>query len=341
MTGRGAQRRPTLADVARIAGVDASLVSRVLRNDPRGFASAQTRERIHQAATEIGYRANAVARGLRSNRTMALGLMLPSFTSPVYSAIAHGVEQRADERGYGLVLGTHAAGDPHETITDMLMRGSVDGLLVASGRIEDAALRRLVDQVPQSLVLVNRQVRGIAASVVARDADASAVAVRHLGQLGHRRICAVLGPPTLDTMVRRRKGFIKECTQLGLDATVIEMPERDRAAGFEGAMRAMQRSPRPTSIVASTFPMAIGVLAALRQREIAVPQEVSVVSLHDDDLANYLVPPLTAVWLPAEQLGVEAVDLCLTLIEGGQPRRVVLPDEPHIVLRESTAPVER
>lgn len=337
MTGRRAQRRPTLADVARIANVDPSLVSRVLRNDPRGFASSDTRERILEAASQVGYRANAVARGLRNSRTMALGLLLPSFTSPVYSAIAHGVEQRANELDYGLVVGTHAAGDPHETISDMLMRGSVDGLLVSSGRIEDAALRRLVGQVPQSLVLVNRQVRGVAASVVLRDADASAVAVRHLAQLGHRRICAVLGPPTLDTMVRRRRGFIDECTHLGVEAMVVEMPERDRAAGFDAAMRAMERAPRPTSIVASTFPMAIGVLAALYQRGSVVPHDVSVVSLHDDDLANYLVPPLTTVWLPAERLGIEAVDLCLTLIEGGRPRRVVVPDEPHIVHRESTA----
>lgn len=339
MTGERGHRRPTLADVARMADVDPSLVSRVLRDDPRGFASAETRERIRAAAEEIGYRANAAARGLRNNRTMTLGLLLPGFSSPVYSAIAHGVEERANEHGYGLVLGTHAAGDPHETISSMLMHGSVDALLVSSGRIEDESLRQLVKRVPQSVVLVNRQVRGVAASVVLRDADASAVAVRHLAQLGHRRFCAVMGPQTLDTMVRRRRGFVRECAALGVDATVVELPERDRTAGFDGTMRALERRPTPTAIVAATFPMAVGVLAALHQRGIAVPGEMSVVSLHDDDLANFLVPPMTAVWLPAERLGAEAVDLALTLIRGGRPRRVVVPDEPHVVRRESTAPI--
>ncbi|MGV9800949.1 LacI family DNA-binding transcriptional regulator [Mycobacterium sp. NPDC003449] len=337
MAGGRERQRPTLADVARIAGVDPSLVSRVLRNDLRGFASSETRERIRRAAHEIGYRANASARGLRSNRTMTLGLLLPGFSSPVYSAIAHGVETRANEYGYGLVLGTHAAGDPHETISDMLMRGSVDALLVSSGRIEDDALRRLVKQLPQSLVLVNRQVRGVSASVVLRDADAAAVAVRHLTDLGHRRICAILGPRTLDTMVRRRRGFTDECAKLGVAATTVEMPERDRAAGFDATMRVLERRSRPTAIVAATFPMAVGALAALHQRGIAVPAQLSVVSLHDDDLANYLVPPLTTVWLPAERLGAEAVDLALGLIEGDRPRRVTVPDEPHIVRRDSTA----
>ena len=333
------RRRPTLADVARLAGVDASLVSRVLRNDPRGFASAETRERIRAAAQEVGYRANAAARGLRSARTMTLGLLLPGFSSPVYSSIAHGVEERAGAHGYGLVLGTHAAGDPHETITDMLMHGRVDGLLVSSGRIEDRALRRLVDQVPQSVVLVNRQVRGVAASVVLRDADASAVAVAHLAELGHHRICGIFGPSSLDTMVRRRRGFFAEAELRGVRASAVDMAERDQRAGFDGVRRALDRDPRPTAVVAGTFPMAVGVLAGLHDAGIAVPGRMSVVALHNDGLADYLVPRLTAVALPTEQLGAEAVELALALVNGGEPRRVVVPDPPHLVLRESTAPL--
>jgi LacI family transcriptional regulator len=200
-----------------------------------------------------------------------LGLLLPGFSSPVYSSIAHGVEVRAGQHGYGLVIGTHAAGDPHETITDMLMHGRVDALLVSSGRIEDRALRRLVDQVPQSVVLVNRQVRGVAASVVLRDADASAVAVTHLAELGHREICGIFGPTSLDTMVRRRRGFFAEATLRGVRASAVDMAERDQRAGFDGAQRALDRDPRPTAVVAGTFPMAVGALAGLHAAGIAVP----------------------------------------------------------------------
>ncbi|MDL5160509.1 LacI family DNA-binding transcriptional regulator [Actinomycetospora termitidis] len=331
------RRRPTLADVARMAGVDASLVSRVLRNDPRGFASAETAERIRAAAGEIGYRANAAARGLRSARTMTLGLLLPGFSSPVYASIAHGVEERAGEQGYGLVLGTHAAGDPHETITGMLMHGRVDGLLVSSGRIEDRALRRLVEQAPQSVVLVNRQVRGVAASVVLRDADASAVAVAHLAELGHRRICGIFGPRSLDTMVRRRRGFLAEATRRGVEASVVEMAERDHRAGADGVVQALKGGTRPTALVAGTFPMGVGVLAGLHEAGVDVPGRISVVALHDDGLADYLVPRLTTVAMAAERLGAEAVDLAIALVDGADPRRVVVPDPPRLVRRESTA----
>ncbi|MEQ3554386.1 LacI family DNA-binding transcriptional regulator [Pseudonocardia nematodicida] len=336
---RTSRRRPTLADVAAIAGVDSSLVSRVLRDDPRGFASAETRDRIVRAAQEVGYRANAAARGLRNARTMTLGLLLPGFSSPVYSSIAHGVEERANERGYGIVLGTHAAGDPHETVSGMLMHGRVDGLLVASGRIEDRELRRLVDRVPQSVVVVNRQVRGVAASVVLQDADAAVLAVRHLVQLGHRRICGVFGPSTLDTMVRRRRGFGEECRRLGVEASTVEMAGRDHRAGFEGARRALDRTPAPTAVIAGTFPMAVGMLAGMHTAGVAVPGEMSVLSLHNDALADYLLPRLSAVGLPTERLGAEAVDLVLDLIDGGRPRRVVVPEPPRLVVRDSTSAV--
>ncbi|GAA3543962.1 LacI family DNA-binding transcriptional regulator [Amycolatopsis ultiminotia] len=336
-----AQRRPTLRDVADAAGVHVSLVSRVLRNDPRGFASEATRARILRAAEELGYRADVSARGLRSSKTMTLGLLLPGFSSPVYSAIAHGVEERATRHGYGVVLGTHAAGDPHETISDLVMHGRVDAMLVASGRIEDAALRRLVGRLPRSVVLVNRQVRGIAASVVLRDGDAAASAVAHLVGLGHRSICGVFGPSTLDTMVRRRRGFTRAARALQVEASTLEVADRDSAAGYEGAVRVLRSRRPPTALVAGTFPMGIGVLAAARDEGVAVPAEVSVLSVHNDQSADYLAPRLTTVSLPAESLGAEAVELAMVLTSGGTARRVVVPDEPQLLVRESTAPPPR
>ncbi|WP_236792241.1 LacI family DNA-binding transcriptional regulator [Amycolatopsis sp. GM8] len=331
------QRRPTLRDVADAAGVHFSLVSRVLRDDPRGFASKDTRARILRAADEVGYRADASARGLRSSRTMTLGLLLPGFSSPVYSSIAQGVEEQAKQHGYGLVLGTHAAGDPHETITDMVMHGRVDAMLVASGQIEDAALRRLAGQLPRSVVLVNRQVRGVSASVVLRDGDATACAVEHLAALGHRSICGIFGPRTLDTMVRRERGFVRAAQRLDVRATTVEMPDRDYAAGYEGALRVLRSTQRPTALVAGTFPMGVGALAAARSENIAVPGEISVLSVHNDQLADYLTPRLTTVSMPTKRLGAEAVELALVLTAGGAARRVVVPDPPELIARDSTA----
>lgn len=331
--------RPTLADVAKIAGVDVSLVSRVLRDDPRGFASKETRARILEASQSLGYRANAAAQGLRTSRAMTLGLLLPGFSSPVYSAIAQGVEEQAKVRGHGLVLGTHAAGDPHETITDMLMHGRVDSMLVASGMIEDDSLRQLVERAPKSIVLLNRQVKGVAASVVMRDGDAAVLAVEYLAELGHRSICGIFGPTTLDTMARRKQGFLDACHRLNIEASIMDMSDRDYVSGFEGGRRALRQKNRPTALLAGAFPLGVGVLAAALHLKCAVPEDVSVMSLHNDQLADYLSPALTTVSMPAKRLGAEAVELALDLIEGGTARRVVVPDAPRLIVRKSSASV--
>jgi LacI family transcriptional regulator len=331
--------RPTLADVAKIAGVDVSLVSRVLRDDPKGFASKETRARILEASQSLGYKANAAAQGLRTSRAMTLGLLLPGFSSPVYSAIAQGVEEQATVRGHGIVLGTHAAGDPHETITDMLMHGRVDSMLVASGMIEDDSLRQLVERAPKSIVLLNRQVKGVAASVVMRDGDAAILAVEYLAELGHRSICGIFGPTTLDTMVRRKRGFLEACQKFNVESSFIDMSDRDYASGFEGGRRALSQRNRPTALLAGAFPLGVGVLAAALHLKCAVPEDVSVLSLHNDQLAHYLSPGLTTVSMPAKRLGAEAVELALDLFEGGTARRVVVPDPPQLILRKSTAAV--
>jgi LacI family transcriptional regulator len=320
-----------------LASVDVSLVSRVLRDDPKGFASADTRARIKQAALTLGYRANASARGLRNSKTRTFGLLLPGFTSPVYSSIAQGVEQQAQRRGYGLVLGTHAAGDPHETITDMLMHGRVDAMMVASGQIEDESLRELVERAPRSVVLVNRQVRGVSASVILRDSDASALAVNHLFELHHRSICGIFGSHTLDTMVRRKNGFLAACKKHSIAGTTIEVRDRDYAAGYEATVRALRHSSAPTALVAGTFPMGVGALAATRDAGIVVPDDISVLALHTDRLADFLSPRLSTVALPTQQLGAEAVELAIVLAEGGTPRRIVVPHPPKLLLRDSTA----
>jgi LacI family transcriptional regulator len=332
-------RRPTLADVAAAVGVHTSLVSRVLRDDPRGFASAETRSRILAAAESLGYRANVAARGLRNARATTLGLLLPGFTSPMYTALAKSVEEHAAARGYGLVLGTHAAGDPNETITNMLMQGRVDAMLVASGHIEDAALRRLAEWAPHRVVLLNRQVRAVKASVVLRDADAAALAVQHLADLGHRRIGGVFGPPSLDTMVRRRHGYREAIRSTEAEALTVSLEGRDYAAGFSGTQRLLAAGSRPTAIFAATFPMGVGALAAARAADLAVPEQLSIVALHDDDLAGYLSPALTTVALPVKELGVQAVELALDMAAGGEPRRVVVPQSPRLIERASTAGV--
>ena len=137
-----ATKRVTIRDVAAWAGVDASLVSRVLNDHPKASAGPATRQRIVEAARKLGYHPNVAARSLRTAKTWTLGLLLPNLTNPMYAAIARAAERRAQERGYGLVFGTHVEGEDEATFARMMQQGRVDGLLTASSVLGDAFLRR-------------------------------------------------------------------------------------------------------------------------------------------------------------------------------------------------------
>ena len=136
-------RRATLRDVAALAKVDASLVSRVINDDPKAGAAPETRQRIIDAVRQLDYRPNVVARGLRMARTWTMGVLVPSVTNPMYADVIAGAEGRAQELGYGVVFRTHVEGEREELFTRLLQQGRVDGLIVASGLLRDAFIRRI------------------------------------------------------------------------------------------------------------------------------------------------------------------------------------------------------
>ena len=201
--GKTKPKRVKLRDVAERAGVDASLVSRVLNDHPKASAGPATRMRILEAARELGYQPNVAARGLRTAKTWTLGLLLPNLTNPMYATIARACARRAQERGYGLVFGTHVEGEDADTFVRMMQQGRVDGLLTASGVLGDAFLRRVATGAMGPLVMLNRRVRGVRSFVTVDDTAGAAMATRHLAELGHTEVAGIFGPGAIDTTVRR------------------------------------------------------------------------------------------------------------------------------------------
>ena len=318
-------------------GVDPSLVSRVVNNDPKASASEATRQRILDAVEQLGYQASVMARGLRMTRTLTVGLLLPDLYNPMYASIVSGVEERAHELGYGVVLGAHAE-DEKETFTALLRQGRVDGLLIASGVLKDSYMRQVITSGAGPIVLVNRRVRGIETSVVVDDAAGAKLAVHHLRELGHTRIAGMFGPGGIDTSVRRKKGFIEGCRTMAVaDRQLLDMPSWNYESGYLGALELLSQPSRPTGIFASTLAMGIGTLRAARELAIEVPHELSVIALHDSDIADYLAPPLTTVAMPVEEMGRRSVELLISLIGGGPPGEVIVDGSPQLVLRASTA----
>jgi LacI family transcriptional regulator len=329
------QRRATLRDVAALAKVDASLVSRVINGDPKAGAAPRTRQRIIDAVEQLDYRPNVAARGLRMARTWTIGVLVPSVTNPMYADVIAGVEGRAQELGYGVVFRTQPEGEREDTFTRLLQQGRVDGLIVASGLLRDAFMRRIASGQSGPVVLVNRRVNRVKASVIVDDAAGAALATRHLLGNGHVHVAGLFGPPAIDTSRRRRSGYTRALQEFGREPIAVDMPGWDFRNGYDGIHQLFDAHPDTTAVFVSTMVMAVGAVRALRERGLSVPEDVSLVALHDSELASYLNPPLTTVSLPVRQMGSDAVDLLASLVEGGEPRSVVVDGEPQLIERNS------
>ncbi len=329
--------RATLRDVAQRAGVHPSLVSRVVNDDPKAYASEETRRRILLAVQELGYRPHFAARGLRMSRSLTIGLLVPDLANPMYPPIIRGIEAQAQGLGYGLIIGSHVEGSTQATFNHLLEQSRVDALIVASGLVDDAFVRGLAEIESAPVVSLNRRVRGVKASVTVDDERGSRLAVEHLASLGHRAIGGVFGSTKIDTARRRDAGYEGALRDLGLKPMKSDQDSWTMRAGYEGGLDLLRRRRPPTAIFAPSIAMGIGVLRAAQEEGVLVPGELSTIALHDSDIADYLAPPLTTVAMPAEDMGRQAATLAVELINGGKPRHILVDREPTLVVRATTS----
>ncbi len=329
-------RPATLADIAKAAELHPTTVSRVLRRSPDLNVREETRARVERIAVELGYRPNAVARGLRTSSTGALGLLLPSLRNPAYSHIMRGACRRAWERDFVVMLAEDGGGEETAIAYERLVaEGRIDGLLVASARPGSALVEHARDgAVP--IVFVNRRTSGAGQSVSMREEDAGRLAAAHLLSLGHRSLAHVAGPADLDTAQRRATGFTQSAAAAGLSAPVAHAAF-DEPGGFAAMSELLAARPAPTAVFTSNINQAIGALAAAKAAGRHVPEDLSLVSYDDDPVGAYLDPPVTAIGMPLEELGAAAVDCMLARLRDGSRENVMLSQEPRLVVRGSTA----
>lgn len=337
----------TLRDVARLAEVDPSTVSRVLRGDPSQAVRPSTRDRILAAAEQLNYRPNALARGLRTRRTDTLGLIIPSLENVGFSEVTHGIQAAAAAAGRLVVVVEAEALErvaQGSTVEDSYSRliedGRVDGLIVAFATLDDHLVMQLAERgIP--LVLVNRRTVGVHGSVVVDDERGSALAVEHLVGLGHRRIGYVGLAAETDTARRREHGFRTAMNAAGLAVDPLRVTSGSPT--LAGGRRAIETlvatagAQRPTGLFVASLLGAIGVLAGLRAASINVPGDMSVIAFNDHELAAHLDPPLTAVRMPNFEMGAAAVELLLDAINGQGQRDLMIETPPEVIVRGSTA----
>ena len=328
--------KPTIVDVANLAGVSAITVSRVVNDS--GPVSQPVRARVEHAIAEIGYVPNGVARSLRSSRSDTIALVVTDMTNPFFTTVARGAESAASDAGLMLIICNTGERDADERRhVRMLLQRRVDGILLVPAGSGTEAIRLCREQ-GTPIVVVDRRLDGGAADVVRSDSREGAF---ELGQLlvslGHRTTAVLTGSMNVSTAEDRVAGFSEALARAGtLPPPSVFWGAYTIESGREMAIAAMSATPRPTALFAANNFIAIGVLHALDELQIRVPEDVAVVGFDDLPPAMVMFPFLTVAAQPADEMGRRSVAVLLDRLTA--PKRkfqeVVLPT--HLVVRRSS-----
>jgi LacI family transcriptional regulator len=323
----------TLEDVARQAGVSLATASRVLNGSTRQVGAA-LRARVERAADELGYRANIAAQTLARGASNVIGIVVHDLTDPYFAALADGAMRAAAGEGLLVMVGTTHR-DPEQEIAYVatLSAQRVRAVLLAGSRMADPEVTgRLRDELLRyrdgggRVACVGQDLLGVDTVAPANYEGAAALA-RSLAGLGHTRFAVLAGPPHLMTAADRCAGFAAALEELGLPAPLLVHGPFDRDGGYAAA----RQTGDATCVFAVNDVMAVGALAAYRERGVRVPGDVSVAGFDDIATLRDQVPALATVRLPLKDMGARALELALNA--GETP--VVVQVGGEVVLRES------
>ena len=328
---------PTLEEIAKLSGASRSTVSRVVNNDPN--VSEKTRRKVLEVIQRVNYHPNVMARSLAGGRTRILGLAIPTgvsrlFTDPFFPLLIQGVSSACNQQDYSVMLWVAEADYERRSVNKVTQNQLIDGLIVASMLLEDPLVESLIENdIPT--VLIGRHPNNTSISYVDVDNHNSArEIVSYLLRLGYRRIATVTGPQNMIAGADRYEGYKVALRQWGITLEPGLVADGDFSE--EAAYSAMRRilPHKPDAVFAASNSMAIGVLRALNEAGLRVPEDVAVVGFDDMPFAAHTTPPLTTVRQPVLRAGSMAADTLMSIIDnpGSAPRRIILPTE--LVIRE-------
>lgn len=334
LTTKKPDEKITIADVARAAGVSSMTVSRVL-NDAGG-ASAETVERVLSAAHSLNYRPNPFARGLRSDRSRTIGFLVPDITNPFFPEVIRGAEDAATAAGYNLLLSNVVESSEREgELIETLLRHRVDGIIVCSARLPDAALHEAL-AAHRAAVLINRDAPPEVAGTVTTDYEKGAsYAIDHLVQRGRRRIAVIAGPRSSFGGKSRLVGIRKTLAAHGQTALAVVYCDPTVGGGEKAAEQLLAQAPEFDAIVCYNDLNAIGAMKACRAAGRRVPEDTALIGFDDIPMAELLSPALTTLRVQKREMGEAAVGLLLNRMatKNRQHGIVIVPE---LIVRETT-----
>lgn len=337
LPGPAKSKRPTIRDVARLAGVSKSLVSMVIRGHPG--VSPASREAVLEAVGELDYRPNAMARGLVQSKTRIVGVVVSDLSNPFFGDVVSGIQERARELGYRVLFST---GDRQQELEveaiDSLLELRVDGLILAGPRIPLKAIGGVGRSVP--LVVLHRSTTDTLSDSITNDDLAGAqTAVEHLASLGHTRIAHIDGGPGAGAE-GRREGYVQAMHRLGLGQHIlIAAGGFTEKPGRKGAQEILSKRPLPTAVFAANDLCAIGALNAFEEAGLTIPEDLSLLGYDNTSVAALRHVSLTSIHQPSVTMGRMAVDRLFERIDKGRIEPVHDVVSPSIVIRDTTGPV--
>jgi LacI family transcriptional regulator len=328
----------TLREVAKLAGVSAMTVSRVINN--AAGVRTETKRRVEEVIAELDYVPNRVARGLTSSKTGIFGLIVPDVVNPFFTLVVRGAETVARRAGYRVLLCNSEADLALERqyIDDMISH-RIEGLLIAP--VGDRSRTSLLPLVRRGFpfVLIDRSVARLDCDLVQADSMAGArEMVEHLIDVGHRRIAFIMGTDDMSTSRERLQGYREALAAGGIDFVpeLVFVTTVDRIGGYRAMQQVLRIERRPSAVFAVNNMTALGAMQAIREEALTVPEDIALVCFDDVEHLAVLSPFLTVMDQPADAFGTIAVQLLLERIAGqaGDRPRVVRM-KPNLILRES------
>ncbi|WP_281412799.1 LacI family DNA-binding transcriptional regulator [Rhizobium sp. P38BS-XIX] len=324
-----------LSDVARAAGVSPMTVSRVLNG--RGGASPDTCERIRQIADELNYRPNALARGLKSDKSRIVGVLVPDISNPFFPEIIRGIESVAMQNGYNLLLCNVDESAKREIdLMQILESQRVDGIVWCSARLPEQPLIKAL-QAYKAAVLVNRSVApAIAGSIMIDYRTGAADAARHLWQTDRRRIAILAGPTTSRGAAERLEGVKTAFEALGAEPVAVVHCNPDVAGGAAASKGILTSSPDIDGIICYNDLNAVGALQTCEELGLSVPHDVSIIGFDGISLGELVRPKLSTLHVDKYSIGQLSMRMLLDRIDGKFIQHSIV-IRPELTLRGSTA----
>lgn len=310
----------TIRDVARESSVSIATVSRVFNHSP--LVSTGTRDRVLSAAERLGYWPNGIARSLITNRTHAVGVLLPELHGEFFSELVHGIDLAARAHGLHLLVSRATSTAVELQAALRSMRGRVDALIVmAPDPDASAALRDCAGQVP-AVLLNTADPHAEYDTLAVANFDGARTVVHHLIGLGHKRIATIAGPSHNVDAQQRLEGYraaLREA-ELPIDPLLEFTGDFTEPSGYAAATRVMAVPVKPSALFVANDHMSIGVFGALHDLHVKVPEEIAIAGFDDIPMARYLTPPLTTVHVDLFRIGQRAMEMLLDVRHGTPPR---------------------